>query len=222
MVRFVSTVVLVLFALFQAPALASGVPSAPGWSTVKKNGAWWLVTPEGKQFYSKGVNIVTPFNETPLTQKLQEYCWSNFYPTMGDWRRCVGGQLLSWGFNTLGGWSDSSPDLGLALTVDLELGRNAKFHWFDPFHPSMEEQTLEMAREFTTPLKSNPNLIGYFSDNEVGWWNSPIFEWYLKAGWDNYTKKALWQTIYDQYGGDWEPAAARLGPPPVLCRVSKI
>jgi len=53
-----------------------------------------------------------------------------------------------------------------------------------------------------------PYLIGYFSDNEVGWWNSPLFEWYLKSGWENHTKHLLWQMIYDEYGGNWDKLLA--------------
>ena len=88
--------------------------------------------------------------------------------------------------------------------MDLELGRNTKFHWFDPFDPAMEEETLKAAKELTAPYRNDPLLIGYFSDNEVGWWNSPLFRWYLKNGWRNHTKQVLWQMLYDHYEGRWE------------------
>ncbi|MEN6484208.1 MAG: beta-galactosidase [Syntrophobacteraceae bacterium] len=203
MVRFIAAVLLFAATVCTNPAAASEGRPAPGWSTVEKDGVWWLVTPEGNPFYSKGVNIVEPFAETPLTRKMQEYCWNNFYSSIPEWGRCVGRQLHSWGFNTLGGWSASHPEIGLPLTVDLELGRNSKFHWFDPFHPSMEEMVVKIAGELTADLQDHPRLIGYYSDNEVGWWNSPIFMHFLKADWQNYTKRALWQMIYDRYGGDW-------------------
>ena len=51
-----------------------------------------------------------------------------FLPFRRRMAQKVGAQIREWGFNTLGGWSDSSPDLGLPLTVDLELGRNSRFH----------------------------------------------------------------------------------------------
>lgn len=184
---------------------AGEIPSQPrGWTTTEKDGVRWFVTPEGNPFYSKGVNIVNGGKESALSLRKQEYYWNNFFPSADDWRKAAGGQLALWGFNTRGGWSDPSPVLGLSLTVDLELGRNSQFHWFDPFDPSMEKQTLEQARELTAPFRNAPNLIGYFSDNEVGWWNSPLFRWYLKAGWDNHTKQVLWQLLYDHYKGNWE------------------
>ncbi|MFZ2445512.1 MAG: hypothetical protein WAW37_04070 [Syntrophobacteraceae bacterium] len=201
----IALVVFVLVLIAFRPAFARE-DAAPGksWSTAEINGVRWILDPDGKPFYSKGVNLVTPWKETEKTRSGQAYCWLNFYPSLDEWRKKVGGQLKGWGFNTLGGWSDSSPDLGLALTVDLELGRNSRFHWFDPFDPKMEEVTIERAKELTAPYRDLPFLIGYYSDNEVGWWNSALFSWFLKAGWENWTKRHLWQMLHDHYGGSWE------------------
>lgn len=174
-----------------------------GWSVAEENGIQWLVTPEGKQFYSKGVNIVYPGKETEKSKLKQAYCWTNFYPSTEEWCGTVGNQLRLWGFNTLGAWSDPSPQLGLPLTVDLELGRNSKFHWFDPFHPAMEERVFKTAEELTAPYRDNSLLLGYYSDNEVGWWNAALFTWYLGAGWENHTKRKLWNLLVETYSGDW-------------------
>jgi len=182
------------------------------WSTTEINGVKWLTDPEGKPFYSKGVNIVAPGRESEKSRAGEAYCWANFYPSIEQWRTKVGAQIREWGFNTLGGWSDSSPGLDLPLTVDLELGRHSRFHWFDPFDPQMEQRTMEMARELTAPYRNLPQLIGYFSDNEVGWWNSSLFIWFLKAPWENHTKRFLWQMIYDSYAGSWEALLADWSP----------
>ena len=178
--------------------------AAAAWKTTAKDGVQWLVTPDGKLFYSKGVNIVFYGRENNASRRMQSYFWGNFFPSLDAWRQAVGEQLAGWGFNTRGGWSDPSPAIGLPLMVDLELGRNSMFHWFDPFDPAMEETTLKLARELTAPYRNDPLLIGYFSDNEVGWWNSPLFVWYLKADWRNHTKQALWQMLYSHYDGRWE------------------
>ncbi len=196
----------------QTPSSTEAAFKGKKWSTADINGVQWLVDPEGKPFYSKGVNIVTPGKESKKSRAEQAYCWSNFYPSVGEWRKQVAGRLKEWGFNTLGGWSDSSPDLGLPLMVDLELGRNSHFHWFDPFDPQMEQKTLEKARELTAPYRNLPQLVGYFSDNEVGWWNSPLFTWFLKAPWENHTKRFLWQMIHDTYEGNWEALLADWSP----------
>ncbi len=183
------------------------------WSTSVIDGVHWLVTPEGKPFYSKGVNIVTPGRDDEKSRAGHAYCWANFYPSLEQWRLQVGNRLKEWGFNTLGGWSDSSPDLGHYLMVDLELGRNSRFHWFDPFHPQMEQTAIETAKKLTAPYRDLPHLVGYFSDNEVGWWNSPLFIWFLKAGWDNHTKRLLWRMIHDHYDGNWEKLLIDWAPP---------
>jgi hypothetical protein len=178
-------------------------PEVKRWTTCSIDGVQWLVDPEGKPFYSKGVNIVTPGKDDEKGRSGQAFCWSNFCDTIGDWRKEVAGRLKAWGFNTLGGWSDCSPDLGLPFMVDLELGRNSRFHWFDPFDPQMEQKVLEKARQLTAAYRNLPQLIGYFSDNEVGWWNSSLFIWFLRAPWENHTKRFLWKMIYDSYDGDW-------------------
>jgi hypothetical protein len=202
MARFL-VVLLTLLTCSSSVLAQAGAPQNK-WSTVERGGVQWLIDPDGNPFYSKGVNIVTPGRDTEKSRAGQAYCWTNFYPSVDLWRTQVSRQLREWGFNTLGGWSDCSPDLGLALTVDLELGRNSRFHWFDPFDPQMEQNVIETASNLTAPYRNLPQLIGYFSDNEVGWWNSPLFTWYLKAGWENHTKQLLWQMIYDSYGGSWE------------------
>ena len=196
----------------QVPDAVKAAVTGKKWSTANINGVQWLVDPEGKPFYSKGVNIVTPGKESEKSRVRQAFCWSNFYPSVEEWRNDTAGRLKEWGFNTLGGWSDSSPDLGLPLMVDLELGRLSRFHWFDPFDPQMEQKTLEKARELTAPYRDLPQLVGYFSDNEVGWWNSSLFIWFLKAPWEKHTKRFLWQMIHDTYQGNWDALLADWAP----------
>ncbi len=60
-----------------------------------------------------------------------------------------------------------------------------------------------MARELVAPYKGNPYRIGYFSDNEVGWWNGALFVHYIQKPRTNHTKGKLVQTLRDFYGGDW-------------------
>ncbi len=181
-----------------------GESAASGWTTAEDRGVQWLVTPEGKRIFSKGVNLVDGWKETPRTREKVAFYWGNFYPSISDWRRSTSDSLKTWGFNTLGGWSDPSPELGHYLTLDLELGRNAEFHWFDPFDPGMEHKVAEWAEKLTASHRNDPRLVGYYSDNEVGWWNSPLFQWFLKRDPDNRTKQVLLSTLTDQYGGRWE------------------
>lgn len=190
--------------LFLSEGIAAASTAVPGWKTVVKDDIHWIRSPEGRLFYSKGVNIVTGFKETEKSRCKQAFYWGNFHSSMESWQHEVSARLRNWGFNTRGGWSDPSPNIDLALTVDLELGRHSSYHWFDPFDPTMEQAVLEKARELTAPYRNDPRLLGYYTDNEVGWWNSPLFEWYLKKDWDNHTKRVLWQIIHDHYAGQWD------------------
>ncbi len=174
-----------------------------GWSVVQAGGIWWLQTPYGKRFYSKGVNCVESWNAHFINRERSFY-WADHYQSREAWRRDAEARLKTWGFNTRGGWSDNSTDLALPLCVELDLGRMAKLHWFDPFDPAHEESTYRIARELTAPYRNQPGLLGYFTDNEVGWWNAPLFLWYLKEPWQNNTKQKLWQELYSTYNGDWE------------------
>lgn len=201
---FTAAILFLSFGLHGVWALDTAKSNASGrWSTLKEGNLWWLRTPDGRAFYSRGVNTVNGGTEKDKTRQGEAFHWQNHFTDVGRWRQEAGSNLLRWGFNTLGGWSDPSPELGLPLMVELDLGRNAKLHWFDLFDPANESKTIERAKELTAKYRAHPNLVGYFTDNEVGWWNTPLFRWYLEQGWDNHTKRMVWQLLYDHYEGDW-------------------
>jgi len=185
------------------PGHGSALQAKGGWSVVQEAGIWWLQTPEGKRFYSRGVNCVESWDINKAKRERSFY-WAGHYPSRAAWRKDAGAQLLAWGFNTRGGWSDNSTDMALPLCVELDLGRSARLHWFDPFDPANEAITYAAALQLTAPYRSDPRLLGYFTDNEAGWWNAPLFLWYLKDKWQNHTKQKLWQELYAAYNGDWK------------------
>jgi len=191
--------------LLRTPAVLAeaGSVSGTGWKVIRKDGVHWLVAPQGTLFYSKGVNFIDPGKDTPKSREKQDYYWGNFFPSLEDWRKGTSRQLREWGFNTRGGWSDASNGLDLPLMVEIDLGRLSHFHWFDSFHPDIEMRVAEWAEKLTAPYRGDPRLIGYFTDNEVGWWNSALFKWFMNKGWENHTKRVLWETLHDHYDGDW-------------------
>ena len=174
-----------------------------GWSVVKDAGTWWLQTPDGKRFYSRGVNCVESWDGN-REKRERGFYWADHYPSRAAWRRDAQTRLLAWGFNTRGGWSDNATQMSLPLCVELDLGRTARLHWFDPFDPANEAVTYAAALKLTAAYRSDPHLLGYFTDNEAGWWNAPLFLWYLKEKWQNHTKQKLWQELYAAYNGDWK------------------
>ena len=53
------------------------------------------------------------------------------------------------------------------------------------------------------PYRGNPLRIGYFSDNEIGWWNGPLFVAFLTYPPENHTKQRLVAMLREHYRDDW-------------------
>jgi hypothetical protein len=53
----------------------------------------------------------------------------------------------------------------------------------------------ELARELVAPYRGSPYRIGYFSDNEVGWWAGALFASIRKKPASSYTKAALGRAV---------------------------
>ena len=182
----------------------SPTQEAGRWSLTQRNGTWWFVTPGGEPFYSKGVDVLSGRTTSAKAATWQAFDWRNHFPSEEAWRAEAEGRVAAWGFNTRGGWSDDSRQFSLPLTVELDLGRLAQLHWFDPFDPGAENATLRIARDLTAPYRGDPRLLGYFTDNEVGWWNTALFSYYLQYGIENHTKQVLWDLLHTRYQGDWK------------------
>ena len=177
---------------------------ARGWSTADQDGVRWLVAPDGRKFFSLGVNNVAGGQDDEKARKGRAYCWKLFYPDLEAWGKDTQKRLTGWGFNTCGGWSDASAAMSFPVIPEIDLGRNSKLHWYDIFDPSMQDAADATAREIVSRYKDNPRVLGYFTDNEVGWWNAPLFLWHLDKGWAFYSKRVLWRLLYDRYQGKWD------------------
>ena len=123
-------------------------------------------------------------------------------------------RLHQWGFNTAGAWSLPPAEIGLPSTPELELGRSVQFVWTDPFDPAIEPVVRRAAVEAVAPYRGNPLRIGYFSDNEIGWWNGPVFMAFLGYPPENHTKRRLVALLQAHYGGDWRAFARDFVPAP--------
>ncbi|NMC50135.1 MAG: hypothetical protein GYA47_12040 [Desulfovibrio sp.] len=186
------------------------VQAAAGqWGAGFEGGRAWLVEPGGGRFYSLGVNTVNGGQEHP---EGNGYYWKDFYGSMDEWAQDVERRLVGWGFNTRGGWSDPTTAMKMPLVPEIDLGRNARLHWFDPFAPDALEAAIETAKRVTERYEGNPEVMGYFTDNEVGWWNAPLFSWYLSNEWAIYTKQVLWRLLFERYQGRWERLCADFVP----------
>lgn len=159
------------------------------------DGRWWLVDPQGAPFISLGVNSVRyqgdyikgdrmPYNEVV----------SRKYGGEEPWARAAVERLRNWGFNTIGGNTGYPPSLtwqmGMPYTITLNLGTAFEpDHWLsgklpNVFDPGFAVAVEKRAEEVCAPIRDDPMVLGYFSDNELHWapdWRRslPVLDEYL-------------------------------------------
>jgi hypothetical protein len=152
--------------------------------TQKIDGRWWLVSPEGNAFFSKGVDNVGYRPEGASAPKA---------PADPDaWATAAAGQLRGWNFNTVGAWSARelygkgivyAPVIDMAASLQRDLW--LKGGVVDYFSPQFREGVDRTAARMCASHKDDPWLLGYFTDNELRWgkdWRSQdtLLESYLK------------------------------------------
>ncbi|HEU0218323.1 MAG TPA: hypothetical protein VFQ90_16840 [Stellaceae bacterium] len=185
------------------------------WSLTVERGVAWLVTPCRERFFSLGVNVLDggEGERKKVGAAYSGYLWETFAPTLSAWSANTRRRLILWGFNSAGAWSLPPDTLQLPTVINLELGRLARFHWFDPFAAETETRMTALARELVSPFRDTPYRIGYFSDNEVGWWAGALFVWYSSRPASSATKHRWVELLQQHYSGDWSRFAADFLPP---------
>ena len=136
--------------------------------TQQIDGRWWLVTPEGNAFFSKGVDNVGYRPEAASSPKP---------PTDPQaWATSAARQLREWNFNTVGAWSVRelygkgivyAPVIDMAASVQRDLW--LKGGVVDYFSPQFRDAADRVAARSCAPLANDPWLLGYFTDNELRW-----------------------------------------------------
>lgn len=147
----------------------ASLPEATGFFQVAEVGdRWLLITPDGKPFYSVGVNHVTADNNIDRETGICPYCEAvdSIYETREAWADATSKRLMSWGFNTIGAWSDFElfePLMPHTRLLSIGAGQP------DWFSPEFETHVEAQVEERVVPFKDDPNLIGWFLDNELKW-----------------------------------------------------
>lgn len=181
--------------------------TATGYYRVEqKDGIWWFVAPDGKSFFSNGVNVITTgAAREKYNSNNPEYAAFRHYANTGSWIDKTLSRLRQWNFNTIGGWSNIELQKRGAMpyTVVLHLGGSKFVPWGDLFNDQMADAFNEAVRKEIGSLKDDPNLVGYFSDNELGWWDDTIFFHFLKQPENNATRRVLLKLLRDHYGNDF-------------------
>lgn len=181
------------------------------WRTQSTDGVDWLITPCGDRFFSIGVNTVDGGVGAPGGGR--GYHWRTLAPSLDTWAQRARARLLGWGFNTAGAWSLGPRRLDMPSTIELSLGLAVGFAWNDPFHPDLPGRVRAVAKRLIAPYKGDPRRIGYFSDNEIGWWNGALFTVYTRYGPANHTKQRLVRMLRERYHDDWTAFERDFVPP---------
>ncbi|MEO1974078.1 MAG: twin-arginine translocation signal domain-containing protein, partial [Pirellulaceae bacterium] len=168
----------------------------------KRDGHWWLITPEGKPFFTIGLNHIDPAS---LRYPENIDIWRKKYggSTVRWIKESVAPNLKAWGFNTVGWvqevtvrkWRHSRP-----FTNDEYKALDMPYCHLLPFMEShqWEKHTVHfdfrsedwkewcdyVARSHCAELSNDPNLIGYFYSDCPTWthsrpanaWRGPIFD----------------------------------------------
>ena len=131
------------------------------------DGRSWFVTPTGQPFYSSGIDHVDPDPDTDETTGQCPYCETIAaqYATTADWATATVKQLRSYGFNSLGPFTDTSI-FASKMPYSVQLGMASGDDWFAP---SFVTNADEVAATQVAPLADDPNLIGYYTDSELDW-----------------------------------------------------
>jgi agarase len=110
---------------------------------------------------------VASYTDADQSTGLCPYCETiqSEYPSTSAWEAATVAQLRSWGFNSLGPFSDESEFAGqMPYTVQLNMASGD-----DWFAPSFVTNADEVAATQVAPSADDPNLIGWYTDSELAW-----------------------------------------------------
>ncbi len=197
--------------------------------TEKRDGRWWIITPQGEPFISKGVCSVryAPDKVRGTGPSLYGEANARKYASPAAWGKAKTEQLLGWNFNTLGAWYDdelahhSPPGRSLARTPilniaaefarkQIEKSGSSKNAWElglfpDVFGAEFETFARERAQKICAPQASDPHILGWFIDNELRWgpdWRSHDEQLvtFLNGPQDSAGRQAALEMLKARYG----------------------
>jgi hypothetical protein len=148
--------------------------------TEKYEGKWWLVDPEGRLFWSDGMDCVKLGQATKLEGRERyfdnpppdgNYAARNLQTKYGaQWQAAATEQILrrlrSWGINTLGAWADEGMAKQKKMPYTVVLHSGVKQQPEMPMDAVAENVRQAMTHARAT-LNDDPWCLGFFVDNEI-------------------------------------------------------
>lgn len=177
--------------------------------TVKKLGStYWFSQRSFPKFWSLATDC-TDLGDTGKPEN-PAYDGKALFGGPAAWARDTNAKLKSWGFNSLGAWSDHKvfrqhvpAKQRLPYFVVLHLGAYNKAPFEDMFTQAGEKVMDDAAKAQILTERNDPFLVGYFSDNELGWWDDTLFLSYMKMPRSAPGKQRVVQSLKDFYKGSF-------------------
>jgi hypothetical protein len=189
--------------------LGEGATTNAPYSIQQGDGVSWLTKPDGGRFFSLGVCCVnqgaSPEEFSPANPG---YAAFQYYENSSRWAAATLMRLKSWKFTTVGGWSDyrallQCRDADTAFIPVLAAGMSCGAPWRDMWDTNLIAQMRQIVRDKIQPLRQDPRVIGYYSDNEMGWWNAPLFEMTLEQAPNSGQRQRLMKLLRETYNNNW-------------------
>ncbi len=191
----VAAVITYSFPLYAQPAASfsthfdtTSIKGTKGYFRVAKTaeGQWWFLTPANEPFFYKGICAVNRAgtaggrNALPGAYAVTVDRKHDYQNSPDKFVQASLEKIRSLGFNALGAWTtEEFFNRGMPFTEILEFFKEP------PFLPMPEEKSLpdifdplweiaidKKARALCTPLRNAKDLVGYFTDNEIGFGNA--------------------------------------------------
>jgi hypothetical protein len=194
-----------LLSSISAAAPAKAAPANTYFTLAERHGRWWLITPEGRPFFSLGLNHI---DSSPLRYPEAGNLWQEKYGNSTErWlKESVRPDLLAWGFNSVG-WTQEVVIRGDTIHRHSPSFTYEEYQWLDlpychllPFaethqwdnevrlpdfqSPDFAEWCDYVARSQCSRFADDPKLIGYFYTDCPLWvhtrpgnkWKGPLFD----------------------------------------------
>ncbi len=155
-------------------------------------GQWWLIDAQGKPFYYKGVTSINragsqggrrakPNNYAPSVDA--KYGWLK---DKQPFAKATIDRLVEWKFNALGAWTTEEffeqqlpyteileffylgPSIADSMAAGEEVHGGSSHSLPDVFDPKWIAACEKKAGELCTPRRDSKLLVGYYTDNEIG------------------------------------------------------
>lgn len=190
------------------------------YSVVSESGFDWILSPDGKKLLSIGCEMVKyreiwcqALGYSPYLRNSER-----LFGSESAWAADAAGKLNDWGFNTVGqsDRNEAISNQGLTFAPILRMGQGfceiaaivPKTFWTgfpDVFDSRFERYCRIVTEKQCRPWRDDPQLLGYYIDNELEWFGKDGNPWSLftsaiRLGSESPAKRAAVEVLRRRHG----------------------